>query len=257
MTVARQYPSRRPATPFDVISFNWPPFALGPLIAIASGVAVLAILPSPVSFLFGVAAVAAVAATSAALVAVVWVFSVTAERRWGWVVGVADSPQAWLNVTTGFDDSTPTLTERLAGTRGSTIDVVETAAPLDGPQRLGRDRFPPTGRAATPATLESALRDVALDCAFLLMAAHEFDDAERLTLFTSIADRLRPDGRLVVVEHLRDLPNTLAFGLGARHFQARETWLGLAHDAGLTTLQERSLSPFVRGFVFGHVLGSE
>jgi hypothetical protein len=243
-----------PATPLDVVWFNWPPFVFGPITAIVAGLAALGPLPTAVRIGLAIGAVAALVATTTAVMAIVWVFGFGTARRWRWVANAAHRPRTWLNLTTGFDDSTSTLRARLAGVTGLSVDIFDETAPLDPPQRRARGRFPPGDRTATVATLDGALGAALPQTAFLLMSAHEVPGADRVRLFTTIADRLLPGGRLIVVEHLRDLPNAIAFGLGARHFQSRATWLEAGRLAGLEPVEEHRLSPFVRGFVFGKVV---
>jgi hypothetical protein len=54
----------------------------------------------------------------------------------------------------------------------------------------------------------------------------------------------------VIVEHLRDAATILAFGPGAWHFARRQDWFDAGTSAGLELVDERRLSPWVRGFVF-------
>ena len=89
-----------------------------------------------------------------------------------------------------------------------------------------------------------------VDLALGILALHEIrQPQERTTIFRSISAALRPGGRCVVVEHLRDTPNFLAFGPGFLHFFSRNTWLEAAQVQTLHLVDEFSLTPFVRVFV--------
>jgi ubiquinone/menaquinone biosynthesis C-methylase UbiE len=83
-----------------------------------------------------------------------------------------------------------------------------------------------------------------------LSAAHEIrDDARRVSFFREAKRVLRPGGRVVVIEQLRDLPNFLCFGAAAFHFLSRNTWLRSFRDSGLILEREFSITPFMRAFV--------
>jgi SAM-dependent methyltransferase len=91
--------------------------------------------------------------------------------------------------------------------------------------------------------------DAVFDTIFLIFTAHEFRRAEaRLILFNEIARVLASHGRVVILEHLRDLPNFLAFGPGFFHFQSRRTWLSTLHATGFEIVRESKITPFVRVF---------
>ena len=60
---------------------------------------------------------------------------------------------------------------------------------------------------------------------------------------------LKPNGKLVLVEHMRDLPNFMAYGPGFLHFLGRAEWLRLARGAGFEINHDLRVTPFVRVFV--------
>jgi ubiquinone/menaquinone biosynthesis C-methylase UbiE len=87
------------------------------------------------------------------------------------------------------------------------------------------------------------------DAIFLLFAAHELRDSDHRTQLLREAHRvLKKDGQVVLVEHLRDLPNFLAFGPGVLHFHSRHSWLRNIREAGFQIAQQRGATPFVRCF---------
>lgn len=94
-----------------------------------------------------------------------------------------------------------------------------------------------------------------LDAAFIVLAAHELRaEHDRAVFFRKVADRLSRSGRLVLLEHLRDLPNTIAYGPGAMHFLPRQAYITAFRDAHLVLLEERAMTPFLRLFVLSGLL---
>jgi SAM-dependent methyltransferase len=86
---------------------------------------------------------------------------------------------------------------------------------------------------------------------FLVFAAHELRArADRAALFAEIARALRPGGRLLLVEHCRDVPNIAVYGPGAWHFYPRADWLRLGRAAGLAPVAEATMTPLVRALVY-------
>jgi hypothetical protein len=83
------------------------------------------------------------------------------------------------------------------------------------------------------------------------MTAHEIRKAdERDNFFAEVGRILAVDGRIVLVEHFRDIFNALAFGPGFFHFLPRSEWLRVTAKAGLEVEREKTVTPFVRVLVF-------
>lgn len=64
-------------------------------------------------------------------------------------------------------------------------------------------------------------------------------------MFTAARQSLTEHGRVVVVEHLRDVPNALAFGPGALHFTAERTWSATFAAADLVLARHATVTPLV------------
>src|SRR5688500_13996660 len=61
--------------------------------------------------------------------------------------------------------------------------------------------------------------DSSVDIIFLLSAVHEIRSNKEKVEFLKQCHRIcKPEGRVVMVEHLRDFPNFLAFSVGFTHF---------------------------------------
>jgi hypothetical protein len=83
------------------------------------------------------------------------------------------------------------------------------------------------------------------------LAAHEIRDRQkRQRFFQELSRIVSPQGKLIVVEHLRDLAAALAFGPAILHFFPRREWLDLGSATGLEVERERRITPFVRVFIF-------
>jgi hypothetical protein len=74
-------------------------------------------------------------------------------------------------------------------------------------------------------------------------------ETERTAWFAEAKRCLRKGGRVVLVEHLRDAANFVAFGPGFLHFHSRASWKRCWELAGLRSVNQFSVTPFVQVFV--------
>jgi hypothetical protein len=122
-------------------------------------------------------------------------------------------------------------------------------------RRARAARRDPTS-VATAALDRVPLADGSLDLAVLAFAAHEVrDHRARVALFVELA-RVVGSGRIVVLEHLRDGWNLLAYGPGAFHFLSARTWHATFAAAGLAVVAESTVTPWVRRFELARAGGA-
>lgn len=107
-----------------------------------------------------------------------------------------------------------------------------------------------------PNTLQIAadtipLADDSVDILFLLSAAHEIRSQKDKVVFLKECHRVcKKDGKVIMVEHLRDVPNFLAFSIGFTHFFSSRTWQKAFNEAGFSLISEFKFTPFMSIFHF-------
>jgi ubiquinone/menaquinone biosynthesis C-methylase UbiE len=93
------------------------------------------------------------------------------------------------------------------------------------------------------------MEDKSVDLLFLLSAAHEIRSNEEKVAFLKECRRIcKPDGQVIMVEHLRDVPNFLSFTIGFTHFFSRRVWKKAFKDAGFSSFGEQKFTPFMSVF---------
>ncbi|MDA0578433.1 MAG: methyltransferase domain-containing protein [Verrucomicrobia bacterium] len=234
----------------QILRFNWPWYA----VAIAgNGVVAFLLttrpLPRPITLVICVALAFANFWLLASLFVSHYVYDRSGIARASWLETTTTAPARVATIHAGHDEASNALQRQFPAAQlfvYSVFDALRTRTPsiARAQARAGQDP------RMTAIPLQSIpLDDAQLDLACLVFAAHEIrltDD--RVALFSELRRVLNPDGRVVIVEHLRDSWNALAFGPGAFHFLARATWLHTFAAAGLHLADQRRITPFVTVF---------
>jgi SAM-dependent methyltransferase len=213
--------------------------------------AALAALPLPAAARAAVAAGAllGLAWTAASLAVSHYVYDRSPLYRWRWLAQVGPPPRTWVSLHAGLDDSSEALAERYGAAGGRVLDIFSAGAM---PERsIARARVERARHRAEAADYRRLpLAAAATDAVFLVFTAHELREAEaRAQLFAEVRRALRPGGRVIVVEHLRDWWNLAAYGPGFLHFFPARTWREALAGAGLSLRTTFRFTPFVRVFV--------
>ncbi|WP_299250982.1 methyltransferase domain-containing protein [uncultured Lacinutrix sp.] len=96
------------------------------------------------------------------------------------------------------------------------------------------------------STKHIPLEDDTTDIVFLLSTAHEIRNNTEKILFLKECHRIcKPTGKVIMVEHLRDLPNFFAFSIGFTHFFSKKTWKTVYKKAGFSSFKNIKFTPFM------------
>lgn len=236
----------------NIVRFNWP-WYLNALIVVATSLLVALLVPLP-EWVFWLLVLAAAGAAYFFVVSL-WAAHLIYDRsplyRWDWLkTTFPTAPRRLVNIHEGFDETSEALRQLYPQTPLTIFDLyhplISTEPSIARARRYRPAKLPAISVDAAHLPAETASCDALL----LFLAAHEIRTAEGRTRFVAELQRmLAPGGRLLLVEHLRNLPNTLAFGPGCLHFYPRCEWLRLVQESGLQLTQEQAITPFVRLFV--------
>jgi SAM-dependent methyltransferase len=93
------------------------------------------------------------------------------------------------------------------------------------------------------------LKDNSVDYIFLLSAVHEIRTQEEKVQFLKECHRVcKSNGSVIMVEHLRDFPNFVAFSIGFTHFFSKKIWQKAFKEASFSSFNETKFTPFMSVF---------
>ena len=239
-----------------IIRFNTR-FYIGSILGVVAVVLLLTLIELPVwlkaAVLMGT--VLMLFWTASSLFVSWYVYDYARVMQWEWMQSsLRNGPSRWANIQAGLDESTASLRRLLPGTDGVVVDIYDPHTMTEPSIARARRMYPAMEPFAIGSANALPLPDADRDAVFLLFAAHELrDSVVRTQLLREVHRILRNDGRIFLVEHLRDLPNFIAFGPGFFHFQARRSWLRSIGEAGFELAEQRGVTPFVRCFTLRKV----
>lgn len=234
----------------NVVRFNWTKYALG--LAVTLTLLAFSVL-STGSTALAFTAFAALALT--ALLTPLWVSHLVYDRsslyRMEWLDELGPQGNGIvLNINAGFDETSQLLKERFKECTLHSLDFYDPKKHTE--PSIERARQNARGPAAAMPITASHIpfESSTVDRVLCFLSLHEVRDPhERLLFLAEIHRVLKPEGRLLVTEHLRDGANFLAFNFGFLHFHARSTWVTAFRGSGFILEKEVKTTPFISTFV--------
>lgn len=231
----------------NIVRFNWH-FYLIAVVGTIAGLKLAYYLGGPFVLLGWIVAALVIGTSAISLIVSWYVYDRADLYTFSWV-NLPTQPTTIVNIHAGFDETSSILRQRYPEAALRVFDFYNPELHTEVSIKLARATYPAFPGTEQIATDKLPLAPETTDLIFLTLAAHEIrDNPEREAFFRSLKLALRPGGRIIVTEHLRDTANFLAYTLGFLHFFSRGTWEKTFLAAGLHISQEQKITPFITIF---------
>lgn len=155
-----------------------------------------------------------------------------------------------LNIHAGFDETSVLLSEKYPNAELTIFDFYNPEKHTEISIKRARKAYPPFPGTKSVNTSSLAMGNSAMEKAFVIFSAHEIRNLEeRISFFKELNRVLTEDGEIIVTEHLRDLPNFLAYTIGFFHFYSKKNWLYVFNSAKLGVKRQIKITPFITTFI--------
>jgi len=232
-----------------IVRFNWPWYAAAAAATLTTLVCLfLTVLPR----------IAIAAVVGALVIANLWVlmslavshyvYDRSAVARGAWLGNIDPTKvRRAMILHAGQDEAAPTVERVMPSIKFDVFDFYNEERNGTSSLRRARALNPHRDLAIRPDEIPAD--DSAFDLVLAVFAAHEIrDESQRTAFFREVHRVLAPTGHVIVVEHLRDFWNLVAYGPGAFHFLSERTWLHSFVAAHLDVHRDVRCTRFVRVF---------
>lgn len=237
---------------WNIIRFNWHFYLFASVLAI--GILLLRnYLPDAYHIYISILLSLLIGTTFISLLVSFYIYDFSDLYKLDWLKGL-EIPQSCkiLNINAGFDETSVLLKGKFPDSELIAYDFYDPAKHTEVSIKRARKAYPPFPDTQQVTTSNFSLQDNYADNIFVILSAHEIrSNEERAIFFREIERVLKPGGNIVVVEHLRDIPNFLAYNIGFLHFISRSAWCNTFGDANLKILREQKITSFITFFILG------
>ncbi len=154
------------------------------------------------------------------------------------------------NINAGFDETSALLANHFPNAILNVYDFYDKNKHTEMSIERARKTYPPHHNTLQIDTKNVSVNSNHFGAIFLILAAHEIrNEAERINFFKQLKESISNDGKIIVVEHQRDIMNFLAFNIGFLHFYSQSNWLNTFKKAELQLSSNFKITPFISTFI--------
>jgi ubiquinone/menaquinone biosynthesis C-methylase UbiE len=195
--------------------------------------------------------VAIIITTLTSLLVSFYVYDVSDLYQFKWLNQMKIKPGTnIINIHAGFDETSSLLNQRFPGSSLTVLDFYDPLLHTEVSIKRARKVYPPFKTTQSVSTSDLPLSDLYADYIFIIFSAHEIRNQQERNIFFNELKRItKSSGKIIVVEHLRNTSNFLAYNIGFFHFFSSKTWYNTFKKSGLNIHQEISINPFIKAFI--------
>ncbi len=237
---------------WNIIRFNWHFYEIA-AVAVTGLFIIARFLTHPYLLLVLIAAWLIVITTIGSLGVSLYIYDLSGLYKLHWLSNLHIKENAVIvNINAGFDETSALLQRKYPNTALCVFDFYDPLKHTEVSIKRARAAYAPFEGTRQISTGLIPLTDEFADVVFLIFAAHEIrDKTERDRFFNELNRILKPGGKVVLLEHLRDVPNFMVYNLGFFHFMSKSSWLNTFLNTGFNIHHEIKFTPFITYFVLG------
>ncbi|RZJ48355.1 MAG: methyltransferase [Flavobacterium sp.] len=230
----------------NIIRFNWHFYVLA-FALITSLFTITVLFPNHFNWIGYLLIIGIILGTTLSLVASYYIYDLSNLYSLNWLGDLTIKQRSeLLNINAGFDETSYLLKQKFAGCNLTVMDFYKSAKHTEISIERARKAYPPYPNTMLIETTNIGLSAKSIDCVFVILAAHEIRDRqEQIIFFKQMKQALRADGKIIVVEHNRDIYNFLVYNIGCFHFFSPRRWKEVFKNAGLALMQVKKITPFI------------
>ena len=232
-----------------MVRFNWHFYALS-FLFISSAIFLVHFIPQEFQIYIKIFGFLVAVSTSVSLFVSYYVYDYSNFYKFHWLMSRPAKGNVFVNVNAGFDDTSQALKMLFNPSKFIALDFYNANKHTEVSIKRARKAYPSNPNTISVSTVLLPLANKSVDNLFVIFSAHEIrDEHERVSFFKELNRVIKPTGKIFITEHLRNLPNFLAFNIGFFHFYTKSAWLKTFQLAQLEIENEIPYTPFISTFL--------
>ena len=153
------------------------------------------------------------------------------------------------NINAGFDETSEILKSKFSLEKVVMMDFYDEEKHTEVSIKRARKLYPNSPKALKISSENIPFENDYFDCIFLIFSAHEIrNDEERIRFFNEISRVSKPDSTIIIIEHLKDCSNFLAYNIGFLHFLSLNNWKNTFEKSDFKIEKHQKPNAFVNVF---------